>query len=126
MQVNKVNIIDQNSTIVGKFEFNNYTRFEGKLTGEMIGGNQSELVISENAVIEGKINGHTIVIDGYVRGEVKASNKIIVSGSGRMIGNLYAPSVEIQFGSLFDGKCIMESQLPTHKKNTQELSTSAT
>lgn len=119
MQINKVNIIDQHSSIMGKFEFNHYTRFEGKFSGELIGGSESELVVSQNAVIEGKIIGHTIIIDGYVRGDIYASNKIVVSGSGRMIGNLFAPSVEIQFGSLFDGKCIMESQLPINTKNTQ-------
>ncbi len=115
MQTNKVNIICVDSTIEGKLECTNYTRFEGKLRGEIVGKTGSVLVIGENAMVEGTINGHTVVIDGYLRGEIRAKHKITISGSGRVIGNLFAPNIEIQFGSLFDGKCHMESELPVQK-----------
>ncbi len=123
MKTDQMNILDQDSMITGKFEFSHYTRFEGKLSGEMSGTKESVLIIGNNSVVEGKVSGETIIVDGYVRGEIKATNKVTVSGSGKVIGNIYSPKIEIQFGSLFDGKCFMESELPVQLKNQSNPAT---
>ncbi len=112
MEVDKVNLINEDSKFEGTLEFADYTRFEGKLKGTMLGLDGSEIIIGTNGVVDGRIECDAIVIDGYVRGEISARRKITVSGSGRVIGEINAPSVEIHFGGYFEGRCQMENALP--------------
>lgn len=107
-----VNLITAGSRFDGTVEFSNYTRFEGYIAGTLKGTPGSEIVLGENGVVEGKIDGDTVIIDGFVRGDIKASSKVIISETGRVIGEIIAPSVAIKFGGYFDGKCAMEALLP--------------
>lgn len=112
MEMDRVNLITEGSRFEGTLEFRDYTRFEGTLNGTLLGMAGSEVIIGENGVVEGRVECDTVTVDGYVRGEIVARRKIIVSGTGRVIGDLSAPSVEILFGAHFDGKCKMENALP--------------
>lgn len=107
-----VNLITAGSRFEGTVEFTNYTRFEGYVRGTLKGSPGSELVLGQNGVVEGKIDGDTVVIDGFVRGDIKATSKVVISETGRVIGEITSPSVAIKFGGYFDGKCAMESLLP--------------
>lgn len=108
----EVNLITAGSRFDGTVEFSSYTRFDGYIRGTLKGVAGSELVLGENGVVEGKIEGETVTIDGFVRGDIKASNKVVISETGRVIGEIRAPSVAIKFGGYFDGKCAMEALLP--------------
>ena len=105
MENKKINIISSTSKLEGTVEFSEYTRFEGYITGKVIGKPGSEIILGENAVVEGEINGDTVIIDGFVRGNISASTKVVVSETGRVIGHINSPSVAIKFGAHFDGKC---------------------
>ncbi len=103
--MNNVNLITTGSKFEGTVEFKDYARFEGYLTGTLKGRESSYLVIAENGVVEGNIEGDTIVVDGFVRGKILAKKKVIISGTGKVIGEILSPSIGIQFGGYFDGKC---------------------
>ena len=108
-----VNLITAASRFEGTVEFSNYTRFDGYIRGTLKGNPGSELVLGENGVVEGKIEGDIVIIDGFVRGNIYATAKVIISETGRVIGEITAPSVAVKFGGYFDGKCSMEALLPS-------------
>lgn len=112
-----VNLITAGSRFDGTVEFSNYTRFEGSIRGTLKGVPGSELIVGEQGVVEGKIEGDKVIIDGFVRGEIHATAKVTISESGRVIGQITAPSVEIKFGGYFDGKCSMLGLLPEQTGN---------
>lgn len=111
MERDNVNLITAGSRFEGTVEFSDYTRFEGFVNGTLRGGAGSELIVGENGVVEGKVEGDVIVIDGFVRGDIKATSKVVISGTGRVIGEIIAPSVAIEFGGFFDGRCAMGSSV---------------
>ncbi len=109
MQSEKVNIISVTSKLEGTVEFSEYTRFEGFIRGKLVGKPGSEIILGENGVVEGEIEGDVVIIDGFVRGNITATTKVVVSETGRVIGEINAPNVAIKFGAHFDGKCAMQS-----------------
>ena len=112
MQAENMNLITAGSSFEGSVEFGDFTRFEGYVRGTLKGRPGSHLIIGENGVVEGKVEGDTVIIDGFVRGDITATTKVVVSETGRVIGEISSPSVAIKFGGFFEGKCAMGSILP--------------
>ena len=52
-----------------------------------------------------EIDGDTIWIEGFVRGDIRARTRIVLSRTARVIGNLEGPFIEIQPGAYFEGRC---------------------
>ena len=111
MQVSEssTNIIAEGTRIEGTTTFDNVTRVHGTLVGEVRGKPGSTIVLAESSVTEGTVHGDTILVDGFVRGDISAEKKLTISGTGRVIGNIRAPSVVIEFGAHFEGRSIMEA-----------------
>lgn len=103
-----VNLISAGSRFEGTVEFSQYTRFEGYLEGKLRGTEGSTLVLGENGFVEGLVDGDQIIIDGFVRGEIKAKTSVVVSETGRVVGQIISPSIAIKFGGFFDGQCFMK------------------
>lgn len=102
---NEVNWIGENSRFQGKLELSGFTRFEGYLMGNLEGLPESEVVIGINGFVEGEVRGNIIYIDGFVRGKIVAGKKVLISSTGRVIGEIEAPQFSIQFGGFFEGYC---------------------
>ena len=105
METFPTNLIHEKTKLEGIVEFSNFTRFEGRLKGELRGTSNSELIIGQNGVIEGTIHCDTIIIDGFVRGEIYASKNVKISTQGKVIGKIVSPNFSIEFGGFFEGSC---------------------
>ena len=105
-----LNLFSEGSRIEGKVIFDQVTRFYGTLTGEARAKDGSTLILCETSFIEGNIHADILIVDGYVRGNILAKTRVVVSGSGRVIGNIQTPSLKLESGCYFEGKCNMESQ----------------
>jgi cytoskeletal protein CcmA (bactofilin family) len=51
-----------------------------------------------------------VVIRGAVKGDVTAAEKVEVSVTGSLKGNIIAPEVSMEAGSVFNGRCTMEER----------------
>lgn len=109
MDHNKMNLITNHTQIEGSVTFKDFARFDGNLKGELIGEKNTEIVISQSGVVEGKIKCERIIIDGYVKGDIVATKRIQISNTGRVSGKISAPSIQIDFGAYFDGSTEMTS-----------------
>jgi cytoskeletal protein CcmA (bactofilin family) len=105
-----INIIAEGTKIEGKITFDHISRVHGVLLGEVRANKGSILVLSESAVIEGNIDADVLMIDGYVRGDVIAQTRVVVSRTGRVIGNIKTASLILEFGAHFEGHCSMERE----------------
>ena len=103
-----VNIISEGSRIEGKTVFENTTRVHGVIVGKIFSKQNSTLIISETAEIEGDIQGDIVIVDGFVRGDIHALTKVTLSSSGRVLGNIHSPVISIDFGAHFEGACSMQ------------------
>ena len=105
-----INIIAEGTRIEGQVLFDHVTRVHGVLVGEVHAKEGSNLILSETAVIEGNIDADTLIIDGYVRGDIMAKARVVISRTGRVIGNIQTASLILEFGAHFEGRCSMEKE----------------
>ncbi|VAX05534.1 hypothetical protein MNBD_GAMMA25-173 [hydrothermal vent metagenome] len=108
--------------------------FKGELTGEeglMIDGSiegtidlkNNELIVGSNGNIHADVFAKTIKVDGQLTGELHGAEKVHISKSGEVIGNIYSPRVVIEDGARFMGsidmtKKVVESSSSAAKKIT--------
>lgn len=107
MELERINLVTEGTELEGSVCFDGFTRFHGHIRGNLKGQIGSELILGESGVVEGTVEGDTVIVDGFVRGNIRASSKVIISETGRMVGNIEAPNIAIRFGAFFEGKCLM-------------------
>jgi cytoskeletal protein CcmA (bactofilin family) len=89
----------------GTLNFEKPFLIRGRLSGEIDA--RGLLVVDEGAVVEADIRASRVVIRGSVKGNVIASEKVEVTVSGRLEGNVTAPEIFMETGCLFNGRCTM-------------------
>ncbi|MGK5087788.1 polymer-forming cytoskeletal protein [Bdellovibrionota bacterium FG-2] len=102
-----INIISEDSRIQGTLVLNRVARIHGVLEGEVIGEEGSTLILGETSVVEGTVRADTLFVDGYVKGKIIAQKKVVVSQTGRVIGDIESPSLKLEPGAYFEGRCSM-------------------
>jgi cytoskeletal protein CcmA (bactofilin family) len=48
-----------------------------------------------------------VVIRGFVKGDVVASEKVEITGTGTLEGDVTAPEISMEGGCVFNGRCSM-------------------
>lgn len=82
-------------------------RVEGSVEGTIRFEKQSVL-ISESGRIKADIFGSKICVEGEVKGNLYGEREIIIRPSGKLEGNITAPSVTLENGAKFRGSIDME------------------
>jgi len=101
----------------GKMTFEGVFRLDGKFEGEIF--ESGTLIVGETAVVKGKIDVSTLIINGKVEAEVYAQGRVEIHSTGKLHGNLFTPIITIAEGGIFEGHCKMEGQPP--KKENLDL-----
>jgi len=100
-------ILGQGSEFEGKLTFQGTVRIDGRFTGEIF--SKDVLVIGESAEVRAEIGVGTVVINGKVWGNVRATEGIQIHAPGQLRGNLFTPALTIDQGVVFEGQCQMEN-----------------
>lgn len=100
----EVTLLSQGSLVKGELTLDQMTRLHGRIEGKVRGLPGSVIVVGETGSVHGEILGDEVIIDGFVHGDVTASTKVTVSESGRLLGNIKAPKLEVKFGAHFEGR----------------------
>ena len=103
----------------GKMTFEGVFRLDGKFGGEIF--ESGTLIVGETAVVKGKIGVNTLVVNGFVEGEVQAKSRIEIHSTGKFYGSLSTPIITIAEGGIFEGTCKMEGK-PLKEEDLQVLS----
>ncbi len=104
----QMNLISEGSKIEGEITFDQTTRVEGILRGTISSKPGSLLILAETSLVEGIVQADTLIIDGFIQGEVHAKNRVVISKTGRVIGSIQTPSLTVEFGAYFEGQCRMQ------------------
>ena len=97
------------------------TRFDGNLTLSgllRIDGDFSGKISTSGKVLIGKngrglctVHANTIVIGGVIKGDIHATEKVIILSTGMVIGNITAPKLVAEDGVVLHGAfCILSDQ----------------
>ena len=98
-------ILSQDIDFSGVLNFEKPFLIRGKVSGNILA--DSILVIDEEAVVHANINAQRVVIRGSVKGDVTASEKVELTITGKLDGNVTAPEIFMETGCHFNGKCTM-------------------
>ena len=101
-----INLISEQTRIDGKVTFDRITRVHGVLNGEVSAKEGSTLILAETSMTEGTIRADTLIVDGFVRGEIFATKQVVISQTGRVVGNIKTASFRLEPGAYFEGACV--------------------
>ena len=89
----------------GTLNFNKPFLIRGKMTGDISA--QGLLVVDEDATVNANIRATRVIIRGTVVGDVNATEKVEVTITGKLTGNVTAPEILMETGCYFNGRCTM-------------------
>ena len=104
-------ILSQDIEFNGTLNFEKPFLIRGKISGDISA--RGLLVVDEDAVVNADIRASRVIIRGSVKGDVIASDKVEVTITGKLIGNVTAPEIYMETGCVFNGRCTM-----TEKKSS--------
>jgi len=100
-------LLGKGSEFEGKLTFEGQVRIDGKFNGQIV--TKDVLVIGDGARVNAEITAGTVIINGQVEGNVKATQIIELKTPGRVKGNLETPSLSMDRGVIFEGSLKMEN-----------------
>jgi cytoskeletal protein CcmA (bactofilin family) len=80
---------------------------QGRVEGNInLNGNQ--VAVGETGEVAANIQAKVIKVDGKVTGDISGIEKVIISRSGNVHGNIVAPRVTLEDGAIFKGSIDMD------------------
>ena len=122
---NKVDtLVGANSEINGDVSFDGHCHVDGIVKGNVNAeaGSRSALSISEQGTVEGGVSVPYVVLNGLVRGDVIAGERVELGPTARVIGNVYYNLIEMAIGAEINGKLVhqAEGQVPLLEESKKE------
>lgn len=99
-------LLGRGSEFEGKLTFEGTVRIDGTLKGEVF--SDDVLIVGEGARLEAEVDVGEIIVQGTVIGNIRAKRSIELLTPGRVKGDLTTPSLQIDKGVVFEGRCFME------------------
>lgn len=119
-------LVGSNSEITGDLIFHGRCHIDGVVKGSVRADSESDaaLSISENATVEGGVTVPFVVLNGIVRGDVVAGQRVELGPTARVIGNVYYNLIEMAIGAEINGKLVHqpEGQVPLLEQTTSGVS----
>jgi len=98
-------IVAAGMRIEGELKSNGNIRVDGNVTGKV--HTSQDLTIGQTAQVEAEIVAASAVIAGVVRGNVSVKSQVVITETGRLLGNVSCGSISIRPGAFFTGQCRM-------------------
>jgi len=99
-------LVGEGMVVRGELKFVEGLRIDGEVIGDVIadGDGRSILVISEKALVQGKVIAAHVIINGTVRGPVTSTELLELQPGARVEGDLRYETLEMHPGAQVDGE----------------------
>ncbi len=84
---------------------------QGKVEGTIDLG-AHEVTVGESGKVNADITARTVRIDGEVAGDIRGTEKVVISKTGNVRGNIIAPRMTLEDGAIFKGSIDMDPGEP--------------
>ena len=88
--------------------FEGTLRVDGYMAG-VVCSDQGNLILSVSGIIDGDVSVNDATINGTVRGDIRATTRIEIGSSARVIGDIATAQLLIHPGAVFEGRCTFTS-----------------
>ena len=96
--------VNDDAQRTGEFRFEGSLRVDGYASGPLR-SLTGTLILGEAAEVLSDVIVATAIIDGCLRGDVQATERVELLSHARVIGNIDSPAIVIQPGAVFVGEC---------------------
>ena len=109
-------LVGANTRISGDLHFTGGCHVDGTVNGSVTADpdSKSALSISEEGNIDGGVTVPYVVLNGIVRGDVFANQRVELGPTARVIGNVYYNLIQMAIGAEINGMLVHqpEGQVP--------------
>jgi cytoskeletal protein CcmA (bactofilin family) len=108
-------LIGPKTRINGDVDFTGGLHLDGHINGNVKGdSNQGTfLSVSEHGCVEGSVFAPNVILNGIVKGDIDASNRVELGAKARVLGNVHYTIIETAVGAQINGKLIHRA-IPAH------------
>jgi cytoskeletal protein CcmA (bactofilin family) len=103
-------LIGAKTRIEGDILFEGGLRVDGQIKGNLRGNQNSMLIISEQASLEGEIHAAHAVINGKVVGTVHAADRLELQPKARITGDVHYRTLEMHPGAVVEGRLVHQGE----------------
>ena len=98
--------VGNGTVLTGEATFRGMLRIDGHLSGT-INSQDGTLIVGAGGQVDANIEVAVANIHGTVNGDIIATKRIEIGRTSRVIGNIQAPTLNIEQGAIFEGNCRM-------------------
>ncbi|HEY9183299.1 MAG TPA: polymer-forming cytoskeletal protein [Gammaproteobacteria bacterium] len=116
-------LVGVDTRVNGDIEFSGGFHVDGYVKGNVKStkDNTSVLSISERGCVEGSVVVPHVVLNGIVKGDVRATQRVELGPKARVIGNVQYKLIEMSIGAEVNGKLIHESDAAAPKSASRPI-----
>jgi cytoskeletal protein CcmA (bactofilin family) len=102
------NLVGPKTRINGDVEFAGGFHLDGYINGNVVcdSGGDAVLSVSEAGCIEGSVIAPNVVLNGMVKGNIDAADRVELGPKARVLGNVQYAVIETAVGAQINGKLI--------------------
>jgi cytoskeletal protein CcmA (bactofilin family) len=91
------------SRFEGKFAVRGTLRIDGKFEGDAL--IVDKVFIGPKGRVKTNIKASSVVVEGILIGNIKATNRVLLLPTSRILGDIQTPELIIQNGTILKGRC---------------------
>ena len=112
-------LVGKSAKVAGDVEFTGGLHLDGRVAGNVRPDNDpaATLSVSETGAIDGNVEVPNVVLNGAVRGDILARDRVVLGATARVQGNVHYGVIEMTLGAEIKGKLV---PLPTSAAATTE------
>lgn len=108
-------LIGEKSYFEGKFLINGTIQINGKFEGAILKVDQ--ILVGVNGKVKANLEASSVVVEGVVIGNIKATTRVMLLPTARVLGDIKTPELLIQNGVVLDGRCLISTNLDVSPKD---------
>lgn len=94
---------DKNTEIEGTLKFSGSFQIDGHFKGKI--DSNSVLIIGENGKVESDINIGILIVNGEIKGNIHAKERVEINPRGQVVGTITTPSLIVKDGANLEAQC---------------------
>jgi cytoskeletal protein CcmA (bactofilin family) len=101
-------LIGKAASVQGDVEFEGGLHLDGRVAGNVraVGAPGATLSVSEHGSIDGSVDVPNVSLNGSVRGDIRAVERIVLGPRARVLGNVHYGVIEMTLGAEIKGKLV--------------------
>jgi cytoskeletal protein CcmA (bactofilin family) len=120
-------LIGAGTRIIGDVQFTGGFHVDGHVKGNVDAPPDSSatLSVSDSGVVEGSVAVPNVVLNGSVKGDILAHDRVELGATARVTGNVYYALIEMEMGAEINGKLIHEPRKAQSARQEPALNTAS-